>query len=93
MVEPQTFADRLHALCQDEMVRIGTCPDAAAAMTTEIAAALTDAIALLTRGQVAPARKLVADVVAYIPKAVWTKAEAVREELEDQRHAAGGARG
>lgn len=95
MNDLHTFADRLHALCMEEVARCntgsGVCPDAAAAMTTEIVGALANSITMLTLGHARVSREIVRGCVESLPQMVFEKGAIARAEVA--RMGSGGARG
>lgn len=83
-----TFADRLHSLCVEEIQRAYGCPDASAAMVTELSGALASAIALLMAGKPEPCATAARQVVEELPRIVQAKAAGVREGLAEMEASA-----
>ncbi|MEE7478457.1 hypothetical protein [Methylobacterium hispanicum] len=82
-----TFADQLHEICKAEVARIIGCPDASAAMTTELAGQLANAIALLSGGNVRASRAVAQPILATLPSMILNKTLAVRDELAEMERA------
>lgn len=92
MAEPHTFADRLHVLCTQEAIRSSGCPDASAALVTEIIGAAANAIALMTLGNEKASQTIVALAVESLPPAVEAKCAFVRSEFAQAGEVAGHVR-